>query len=134
MRFGAKISKVERNNGKIIIHQGDNTEEFDNLIVAFPINQFKELTNFTVDENYIARSVKFNPVWRLVFLAQGMPQEEVLALYLDTNLTLTDESISTLTTLELLDIGVNSNITQDCVDHLESHGVEFIGEPVAFLF
>lgn len=63
-----------------------------------------------------------------------MPQEEVLALYLDTNLTLTDESISTLTTLELLDIGVNSNITQDCVDHLESHGVEIIGTPFGFLF
>ena len=69
MRFGAKLSKVERNDDRIIIHQGDNTEEFDKLIVAFPINQFKELTNFTVDENYIARSVKFNPVWRLVFSA-----------------------------------------------------------------
>lgn len=80
VRFLSKITKIERPGGKkVIIHLYDGRqEEFDYLIVAFPISQLKDIMHMTIDEEKIANNVVYHPVWKAAFLATGLPKEEVL--------------------------------------------------------
>jgi len=74
--FKSNITNISRDQNKIVIkHSGDETSEYDYLIIACNLTGMLEILDTTEEEEEIFSKVKHVGSWKAVFIAKDLPTD-----------------------------------------------------------